>query len=147
VRTDGDRLTSKVALWASPCKKRWHFQVDKFINEIDVSDVVTNVLISVKTAIRIIHNKLTTLDQNQFARDLNDDRRNSRFPQSSYCKIYKVFHLGFAAWNILLSPQLMVVPHSEITPMYVWWFVEADMIRNVRYSFFDALSIIFRHSI
>ena len=78
VRTDDDRLTffcctSKVA----HCRRKgWHFQVDKFINEIDVSDVVTNVLISVKTAIRIIHNKLTTLDQNQFVRDLNDDRRN-----------------------------------------------------------------------
>jgi hypothetical protein len=58
----------------------------------------------------------------------------SRFPQSSYCKIYKVFHLeGFAAWNIFLSPQVMVVPHSEIMPLYVWWFVEADIIRNVRF--------------
>ena len=23
--------------------------------------------------------------------------------------------------------------HSKITPLYVWWFVEADMIRNVRF--------------
>jgi hypothetical protein len=49
VRTDGDRLTSKVAHWASPRKKSWHFQVDKFISEIDASDVETNVLISVNS--------------------------------------------------------------------------------------------------
>jgi hypothetical protein len=47
-RTDDDTLTSKVAHWASRRRKGWHFQVDKFISEIDASDVVTNVLISVK---------------------------------------------------------------------------------------------------
>jgi hypothetical protein len=76
VRTDDDRLTSKVAHWASRHRKGWHFQVNNFISEIDASDVETNVLISVKSAIRIIQNKLCTLDQNQFVRDLNDDRRN-----------------------------------------------------------------------
>jgi hypothetical protein len=44
----------------------------KFISEIDASDVeITNVLISVKKATRILHNKLTPLDQNQFVRGLN----------------------------------------------------------------------------
>jgi hypothetical protein len=61
----------------------------------------------------------------------------SVIPQSSHCKICKVFHLeGFAAWNIFLSPQLMVVPHSEITPLCVWWFVEVDMIRKAVQYFF-----------
>jgi hypothetical protein len=68
--------------------KGWHFQVDTFICEIDASNVVTHVLISVKSAIRIIQNKLCvksaihiiqnklcTLDQKQFLRDLNDDKR------------------------------------------------------------------------
>jgi hypothetical protein len=50
--------------------------VDKFVSEIDASNVVTNVLISVKSVIRIIQNKLCTLDQNQFLRDVNDNRRN-----------------------------------------------------------------------
>ena len=54
VKTDDDRLTSKVAHWTSRRRKGWHFQVDKFISEIDASDVVTNLLISVKTATRII---------------------------------------------------------------------------------------------
>ena len=76
MRTDDDRLTSKVAHWASHSRKGWDFQVDIFISEIDASVVVTNVHISVKTAIRIIQNKLCTLDQNQYARDLNGDRRN-----------------------------------------------------------------------
>ena len=50
--------------------------MDTFISEIDASGVATNVLISVQTAIRIIQNKLCTLDQNQSVRDLNGDRRN-----------------------------------------------------------------------
>ena len=54
MRTDDDRLTSKVAHWASQSRKGWDFQVDTFISEIDASVVVTNVHISVKTAIRII---------------------------------------------------------------------------------------------
>ena len=62
VKTDDDRLTSKVAHLASHRRKGWHFQVDKFISEIDVSDVITNLLISVNTVIRIIQNKLCTLD-------------------------------------------------------------------------------------
>jgi hypothetical protein len=34
-------------------------------------------------------------------------KNESRFPLSSYCKIYKVFHLeGFAAWNIFLEPNM-----------------------------------------
>ena len=76
MRTDDERLTSKVAHWASHSRKGCDFQVDTFISEIDASDVVTNVLINVKTAIRIIQNKLCTLDQNQSVGDLNGDRRN-----------------------------------------------------------------------
>ena len=64
VRTDDGRLTSKVAFWASRRRKGWHFQVNNFISEIDASDVITNVLISVKSAIRIIQNKSCILDQN-----------------------------------------------------------------------------------
>ena len=89
VRTDDDRLTSIVALWASRRRKGWHFQVNNFISEIDASDVVTNVLISVKSAIRIIQNKICTLDQNQFVRDLNDDRRNINGNKLRTYRLYK----------------------------------------------------------
>jgi hypothetical protein len=89
VRTDDDRLTSKVVLWASRRRKGWHFQVNNFISEIDASDVVTNVLIIVKSAIRIIQNKLCTLDQNQFVRDLNDDRRNINGNKLRTYRLYK----------------------------------------------------------
>jgi hypothetical protein len=90
VRTDDDILTSKVAHWASRSRKGWHFQVDKFISEIDASDVViTNVLISVMTATRILHNKLTTLDQNQFVRGLNDDRMNINGNKLRTYRLYK----------------------------------------------------------
>ena len=78
MRTDDDRLTTKLAHWASRRRKGWHFQVDKCISEIDAPDVVTNVHIRVKTATRIIHNELTTLDQNQCVRDLSDDRIHQR---------------------------------------------------------------------
>jgi hypothetical protein len=89
VRTDDDRLTSKVAHWTSHRRKGWHFQVDKFISEIDVSDVVTNLLISVNTVIRIIQKKLCTLDQNQSVRDLNDDRRNINGKKLQTYRLYK----------------------------------------------------------
>ena len=89
VRTDDDRLTSKVAHWASHRRNGWRFQVDIFICEIDASDVVTNVLISVKTATRIIQNKLCTLDQNQFVRDLNGDRRNINGKKLRTYRLYK----------------------------------------------------------
>ena len=75
MRTDGDKLTSKVAHWASHSRKGWDFQMGTFISEIDDSGVVTNVLINVQTAICINQNKLFTLDQNQSVRDLNGDRR------------------------------------------------------------------------
>jgi hypothetical protein len=84
VRTDDDRLTSKVAHWASRRRKGWHFQVDKFIGV-----VFTSVLISVKTATRILHNKLTTLDQNQFVRGLNDDRMNINGNKLRTYRLYK----------------------------------------------------------
>ena len=89
MRTDDDRLTSKVAHLASHRRKCWHFQVDKFISEIDVSDVVTNLLISVNTVIRIIQKKLCTLDQNQFVRDLNGDRRNINGKKLQTYRLYK----------------------------------------------------------
>ena len=69
--------------------KGWHFQVDKFISEIDASNVVTNVLISVKLVMRIIQNKLSTLDQNLFLRDLNDDRRNIKGSKLRTFRLYK----------------------------------------------------------
>jgi hypothetical protein len=65
--------------------KGWHFQVDKFISEIDAS----NVLISVKLVMRIIQNKLSTLDQNLFLRDLNDDRRNIKGSKLRTFRLYK----------------------------------------------------------
>ena len=67
--------------------KGWHFQVDKFISEIDAS----NVLISVKLVMRIIQNKLSTLDQNLFLRDLNDDRRNIKGSKLRTFRLYKKF--------------------------------------------------------
>ena len=65
--------------------------MDKFISEIDASNVhvVTNVITSVKTAICIIQNKLCTLDQNQFVRDLNDDRRNINGNKLRTYRLYK----------------------------------------------------------
>ena len=89
VRTDDNRLTSKIAHWASRRRTGWHYQVDKCISEIDASDVVTNVHIRVKTATRIVHSKLTTLDQNQFVRDLNDDRRNINGNKLRTYRLYK----------------------------------------------------------
>jgi len=164
LRTDDDRLTSKVAHWASRRRKGWHFQVDKFISEIDASDVVTNVLISVKTATHIIQNKLTTLDHNQFVRDLNDDRRNINGNKLRTYRLYKtsVQTEHYVSCQLpRTTRRTMSLFRSGALPLAVETgrYSRPQIPLNERLckfcntnsgkrdSFFDALSIIFRHSI
>jgi hypothetical protein len=164
-RTDDDRLTSRVANWASRRRKGWHFQVDKFISEIDTSDVITNVLISVKTATRILHNQLTTLDQNQFVRGLNDDRMNINGNKLRTFRLYKtsVQTEHYVSCQLpRTTRRTMALFRSGVLPLAVETrrysrpqiplnerlckYCNANSVEN-EIHLLDALSIIFRHSI
>ena len=89
IRVNDDRLISKVAAWASRRRKGWHHQIDKLANDIHVADIVHNATISVKTAMRLISEKLTNFDQAVFKKDLYDDKNNANGNKLRTYRIYK----------------------------------------------------------
>jgi hypothetical protein len=73
-RTEGDRLITTVSNWASRLRIGWHETVSGFINSIECADVVNNTQITVKTVMRIIKDKMTEQDNDEFAPELFNDR-------------------------------------------------------------------------
>ena len=69
-RTEGDRLIKTVSNWASRRRKGWHETVSGFINSIECTDVVNNTQITVKTVMRLIKDKMTEQDNDEFATEL-----------------------------------------------------------------------------
>jgi hypothetical protein len=63
--------------------------VSGFINSIECADVVNNTQITVKTVMRIIKDKMTEQDNDEFATELFNDRNQSNGNKlRSYC-LYK----------------------------------------------------------
>jgi hypothetical protein len=56
--------------WASRRRKGWHETVSGFINSIECTDVVNNTQITVKTVMRLIKDKMTEQDNDEFATEL-----------------------------------------------------------------------------
>lgn len=87
-RTDDDRLISTVSDWASRRRKGWHKQVTGFINSIECADLVNNTQISLKTAVQLIKDKLTILDNDEFLSELYNDRNQ---PNGNKLRTYRLY--------------------------------------------------------
>jgi hypothetical protein len=83
-------------------------------------------------ALEFINNFNMMNVENKFIELMNCDKIQIMLAHTLHIFFTRRKRFLWSLMNIFLSSQLMIVPHSEITPLYVWWFVEADMIRNVR---------------
>ena len=86
-RTEGDRLITTVSHWASRRRKGWHETVSGFINSIECADVVNNTQITVKTVMRLIKDKMTEQDNDEFPTELFNDRNQ---PNGSKLRTYRL---------------------------------------------------------
>ena len=88
-RAEGDRLITTVSNWASRRRKGWHETVSGFFNSIECADVVNNTQITVKTVMRLIKDKMTEQDNDEFANELFNDRNQHNGNKLRTYRLYK----------------------------------------------------------
>lgn len=76
IRLDDNNMLLKYVFILLSCKKNsWFYKVDKYVDELHAHDVIWDVSISGKSAITIISEKLKILDNNEWNRELFNDRK------------------------------------------------------------------------
>ena len=76
LRTDESRNSYKILKWISRRRKGWTSVVEKTVNKLNVRDVIHDISISTKCAMRVVSDKLLELDNTEWFSELFDDRRN-----------------------------------------------------------------------
>jgi hypothetical protein len=93
-RTECDRLITTVSHWASRRRKGWHETVSEFINSIECADV------TVKTVMRLIKDKMTEQDNDEFPIELFNGRNQ---PNGNKLRTYRLYKENVNAEQFVLS--------------------------------------------